>query len=74
VDHLKPFVPRKVLRLPNAEANGWKLKRYGILAEDTLFNPIIASSALDKAIERLPVAGNLVNCSATVRITVVHST
>ncbi len=45
--------------LPTAEANGWQLKRYGILAKDRKFDSTAAVSALDSAIERLPIAGQL---------------
>ena len=59
MNHLQPYTDRKVLVLPLAEVNGWKLKRYAILANDKTFDPIAASSSLDAAIERLPAAGNL---------------
>jgi len=57
MEHLQPFSPRTVLILPSVETNGWQLKRYGILANNRTYDSAITLSALDAAIERLPVAG-----------------
>jgi len=59
MEHLKPFSQRKIVRLPNAEANGWQLKRYGILAENKILKEESITHALNAAIERLPAAGTL---------------
>ena len=59
MEHLQPYQCRTLLALPRAEVNGWQLKRYGILANDKTFDSLIASSALDAAIERLPAPGKL---------------
>lgn len=59
MNHLQPFQSRKVLSLPTVKHNGWQLKRYGILSEDRKYNAKTVSSALDSALERLPVAGRL---------------
>jgi len=59
MDHLKPYEPRSVLALPAIEQEGWQLKRYGVLSKNKTFDPLIAVSALDAAIERLPAAGKL---------------
>lgn len=59
MNHCQPFCPRIVLSLPTAESNGWRLKRYAILANGKKFDQKIASAALDGAIERLPYAGEL---------------
>jgi len=59
VKHIQPFLPRKCLSLPTVERSGWKLKRYGILAKGKKYDVKIAASALDSAIERLPIAGKL---------------
>lgn len=59
MEHLQQYSNRRVLALPRAEANGWQLKRYGILAKDKTFDSLISASALDAAIERLPAPGKL---------------
>jgi len=59
VNHFQSYSPRKVLRLSAAEANGWQLKRYGVLAKDRQYDSSTVLSALDSAIERLPIAGQL---------------
>ena len=59
MNHFQPFCSRNVLSLPTAESNGWRLKRYAILANGKKFEQTIASAALDGAIERLPHAGGL---------------
>ena len=57
--HLQKFRARKVLSLPLAKQNDWRLKRYAILAEGKNIDNDIASSATLEAIERLPKAGSL---------------
>ncbi len=57
--HFQPFSSRRILQLPIGKANGWKLKRYGIIAKDREFDLSVAQSALESAIERLPTAGRL---------------
>lgn len=57
--HFQPFSSRRILQLPIGEANGWKLKRYGIIAKDRAFDSSVSTSALESAIERLPIAGRL---------------
>jgi len=59
LDHLQPYASRDVLFLPIAEAKGWQLKRYVILAEDKTFDQETVSSALNAATMRLPVAGKI---------------
>lgn len=59
MNHLQPFSSRRVLQLPAGEAKNWKLKRYGIVANDREYDSTAAVLALDAAVERLPVAGRL---------------
>jgi len=59
LNHLQTYSPRKVLRLPTGNANGWQLKMYGIIAENKKLNSASVNSALNAAIERLPKAGSL---------------
>ena len=59
MDHLQPYSQREVLRLPLAKANGWQLKRYGVLADNKQSDSVTVDAALDSAIERLPDAGKL---------------
>ncbi len=59
MEHLKPFAQRNIVRLPNAEINGWHLKRYGLLADKKEIDEETISYALDAALERLPPAGTL---------------
>lgn len=59
MNHIQPYRSRKILSLPRIKAGGWQLKRYALLAENRTFDAETASSALDMAIERLPIAGNL---------------
>ena len=57
--HLQPFRPRPVIALPLAEAGGWRLKRYAILAEGRTCDPAVAAAALTAATSRLPAPGTL---------------
>ncbi len=57
--HFHPFQARDILTLPIAEHDGWRIKRYAILAKNRKFDEKIASAALDAAKKRLPKAGKL---------------
>lgn len=57
--HLRPFQARDILTLPIAEHDGWKIKRYAILAKNRKFDGEIASAAFDAAKKRLPKAEKL---------------
>ena len=59
MNHLQSYSVRRVLQLPIGKANGWQLKRYGILAQERTYDSATAASSLDSAIERLPTAGQL---------------
>jgi len=59
MDHFKPYQPRKIIKIPIVEANGWQLKRYAVFAKNKSLDEEVVSSASDAAIERLPDAGNL---------------
>lgn len=74
MNHLQPYVPRKVFALPTAETHAWHLKRYVILAADKVFDAVTVSSALNAAIERLPKAGHLrdANGNHGVGIQLIH--
>ncbi len=57
--HLQSFSSRQVFQLPIGESNGWRLKRYGIVAKDKHYDSSVVDSALEAAIDRLPIAGKL---------------
>ena len=57
--HFQPFSSRRILQLPVGEVNGWKLKRYGIIAKDREYDSTVAKSALESIADRLPIAGRL---------------
>ena len=59
MEHLQTFQRRKTLVLPTADHDGWKLKRYCILANHRSYDVEIDASALHAATERLPTAGKL---------------
>jgi len=74
LEHLQSYASRDVLFLPIAQANGWQLKQYAILAKDKEFDPVAVSSALSAATKRLPAAGKLTEPSGNhgVGIQIVH--
>jgi len=59
MQHLQSFQPRKILSLPTVKRDGWKLKRYCIIANGRKYDADVVLSALVAAIERLPTAGRL---------------
>jgi hypothetical protein len=59
--HLEPYTSRKVLVLPIARVQGWSLKRYAILSKGHVLDEKIAEAALQAAVARLPIAGDLIN-------------
>jgi len=74
LDHLQPYVKRRVLALPVAQANGWQLKQYAILAKDRVFEQEVISAAIDAAIKELPPPGSLADPSGNhgVGIQLIH--
>lgn len=63
MEHLRPFKERDVLRLKDATARGWHLKRYAIFAEGRALDEEVAAAATAVAFERLPVAGLLTDAA-----------
>ena len=61
LEHLKPFEERDVVRLESVNDQGWRLKRYAVLADGRAFAEDVASAATDEALSRLPYAGSLEN-------------
>jgi hypothetical protein len=61
LEHLKPFEARDVVRLAPVNDQGWRLKRYAILAGGRAFDEDVAAAATDEALNRLPDAGSLEN-------------
>lgn len=59
LNHLDAFRPRRVLALPLAARNDWRLKRYAILADDRVFDENVAEAATTEAFRRLPKAGDI---------------
>ncbi len=74
MDHLQPFRARNVLSLPMLKNQGWRLKRYMILANGKSFDSSIASAAGIEAIKRLPDAGSLMDGSGNhgVSFQIIH--
>lgn len=63
LEHLSPFKERDILHLELAHKQGWRLKRYAIVADGRVFDEGIASAATDEALRRLPEAGSLENAT-----------
>ncbi|WP_299609363.1 hypothetical protein [uncultured Tateyamaria sp.] len=59
MDHLQAFQGRDVRALSVADRDGWRLKRYAILAEGREFSDEVAAASTDAAFDRLPAPGPL---------------
>ncbi|MEL6503841.1 MAG: hypothetical protein AAFQ10_05225 [Pseudomonadota bacterium] len=74
MQHLQPFLPRRVSNLPNAIDNGWTLKRYAILAEGRSYDEQVAKAATQAAVRRLPKAGKLADADGNhgIAVQLIH--
>lgn len=74
MEHLQQFRERRVLPLSIAAAQGWRLKRYAILAEGRGFDPDVATAASTEAFARLPDAGSLIEGAGNhgVGVQIIH--
>jgi len=61
VKHFQPYQSRTTVSVPTAQRSGWHIKRYAVIANQRVFDPDVATSALDAAIEQLPDPGKLEN-------------
>lgn len=57
--HLAPFQRREIRALELARTDGWRLKRYAIVADSRVFDPSAVEAATQAAFDRLPPAGTL---------------
>lgn len=57
--HVQPFRSRKVQSLGLAAQDGWRIKRYAIVADNRALNPQGVAAATEAAFARLPKAGPL---------------
>ncbi len=74
MNHLEEFVARPVQALPLVEQDGWRLKRYAILAEGRAFDAAVAEAASREALRRLPAASALSDADGNhgVGLQIVH--
>ncbi len=74
MEHLEPFVPRRVSPLPLATTKGWQLKRYAILSEGRDFDESVAQAALQAVSAQLPKAGKLADTAGNhgIGIQIIH--
>ena len=59
MQHLEPYRRRDIRHLEQVDCNGWRLKRYAIIADGRAFDPLVVEAATAAALERLPKAGTL---------------
>ena len=59
MQHLEPYQHREIRQLNLADSDGWRLKRYAIVADDRTLDPLAVDAATQGAFERLPKARTL---------------
>ncbi|MBY5934829.1 hypothetical protein KUV51_17610 [Tateyamaria omphalii] len=59
MSHLAPYEARTVLTLPAVQQDGWRLKRYAILASGRSLSEVVTDAASAEAFRRLPPPGSL---------------
>lgn len=59
MNHLRSFVPRRVISLPVFSQHEWRLKQYAIVSSEKALNDAVTLAAAKEAVKRLPKAGQI---------------